>query len=287
MKKIKEYFNIAIISIFINLSLFQFLSAQNYQQVLKTDSTTWTIAHQEIFGIVIDVFHTKTFQDSTYSYVFTNNIFYPYIGKLRENIDEGKVWFTSAVSNQEYLIMDMNLQTGDTFEFNTGVYGQVDSVYYLDKRKVIRFDLFSSRWDESIKFIEGVGPSNAFSVLSDFDWFYVTCKYDQDVLNYVNNNSYFIGCMPNPTGVELRADGSNQFTIFPNPAGSQTWLQLPENLPFSQMQIVLYGCTGRLLHRAQPASQFHRIELAHLPKGLYLIKVWDGKRWLAKKLVKE
>lgn len=285
-RNIIKYF-LAPIIFLINLFLFQNMSAQNYQPVLKTDSTSWTIAHQELFGIVVDVFYTNTFQDSTFSHVYSNDLFYPYKGKLRENAVEGKLWFTQADSNVEYLIMDMSLQIGDTFEFNSGVYGQVDSVYYLDKRKVIRFDLFSSRWDESVKFIEGVGPSNAFSVLSDFDWFYVTCKYDQDVLNYVNNNSYFIGCMPNPTGVELRADGSNQFTIFPNPAGSQTWLQLPENLPFSQMQIELYGCTGRLLHRAQPASQFHRIELAHLPKGLYLIKVWDGKRWLAQKLVKE
>jgi len=270
MKKIKEYFNIAIISIFINLSLFQFLSAQNYQQVLKTDSTTWTIAHQEIFGIVIDVFHTKTFQDSTYSYVFTNDIFYPYIGKLRENIDEGKVWFTSAVSNQEYLIMDMNLQTGDTFEFNSGVYGQVDSVYYLDKRKVIRFDLFSSRWDESIKFIEGVGPSNAFSVLSDFDWFYVTCKYDQDVLNYVNNNSYFIGCMPNPTGVELRADGSNQFTIFPNPCSGRLNIS---DLSFNKSKLSVVDLFGRVLKQFSIENTSEIIDLSDLTNGVYFLKL--------------
>jgi hypothetical protein len=204
---------------------------------LKTDSTSWTIAHQELFGISMDVFHTKTIQDSIFSYVFSNDMFNNYIGKLRENMEEGKVWYTSAVSNQEYLIMDMNLQTGDTFEFKPGVWGQVDSVYYLDERKVIQFDLFSSRWNEPIKFIEGVGPNNAFSNLNDFDWFYVTCKYDQDVLNYVNNNTHFTGCMPDPTGVELNSEGSNQFTIFPNPCSGTLNIN---GLSFNKTKLSIY-----------------------------------------------
>ncbi len=71
----------------------------------------------------------------------------------------------------------------------------------------------------------------------------------------------------------------------PNPATTQVWLQLPENLPLPPMQIELYNPTGRLLYKAQPQDYFHKIEVAHLPKGLYLIRLWDGESWVTEKLV--
>jgi hypothetical protein len=73
--------------------------------------------------------------------------------------------------------------------------------------------------------------------------------------------------------------------LYPNPATTEAWLQLPENMPLAQVQIELYSPTGRLLYKAQPTSQFHKIDVAHLPKGLYLVRVWDGERWVAEKLV--
>jgi hypothetical protein len=53
------------------------------------------------------------------------------------------------------------------------------------------------------------------------------------------------------------------------------------------VQIELYSPTGRLLHKAQPTSQFHKIDVAHLPKGLYLVRVWDGEAWKTNKLLLE
>ncbi len=76
-----------------------------------------------------------------------------------------------------------------------------------------------------------------------------------------------------------------EVSIFPNPASTQTWLQLPENKPLPPMQIELYSPTGRLLYKAQPQDYFHKIEVAHLPKGLYLVRLWDGESWVTEKLV--
>jgi photosystem II stability/assembly factor-like uncharacterized protein len=75
------------------------------------------------------------------------------------------------------------------------------------------------------------------------------------------------------------------FPLYPNPATTQAWLQLPENMPLAQVHIELYSPTGRLLYRAQPTGHFHKIDVAHLPKGLYLVRVWDGEWWRAEKLV--
>jgi hypothetical protein len=72
---------------------------------------------------------------------------------------------------------------------------------------------------------------------------------------------------------------------FHNPTTTQAWLQLPENTPLAKAQIELYSPTGRLLYKAQPTGHFHKIEVEHLPKGLYLVRVWDGEKWLVEKLV--
>jgi hypothetical protein len=87
------------------------------------------------------------------------------------------------------------------------------------------------------------------------------------------------------TTTMLHENHQGTMQLFPNPATTQAWLQLPENMPLAQAQIELYSPTGRLVYKAQPTSQFHKIEMAHLPKGLYLVRVWDGKKWYAEKLV--
>ncbi len=90
-------------------------------------------------------------------------------------------------------------------------------------------------------------------------------------------------------GVGLTEESTQKSNIFisPNPATTQAWLQLPENTPLAQAKIELYSPTGRLLHKAQPTSQFHKIDVAHLPKGLYLLRVWDGEAWKTNKLLLE
>ncbi len=71
----------------------------------------------------------------------------------------------------------------------------------------------------------------------------------------------------------------------PNPATTQTWLQLPESTALAKAQITLYSTSGMLLYKAKPSSRFHRIDVANLPKGLYLLRLWDGKSWMTDRLV--
>jgi hypothetical protein len=119
---------------------------------------------------------------------------------------------------------------------------------------------------------------NTWFIFEDNNWdigtyatLTLSLSYIQSLANMVNN-------------VEMNR-GKWAISIFPNPATTQTWLQLPENKPLTAMQIELYSPTGRLLYKAQPTSQFHKIEVAHLPKGLYLVRIRDGERWYAEKLV--
>jgi len=89
----------------------------------------------------------------------------------------------------------------------------------------------------------------------------------------------------NTVGESEQVEIAKQFTPYPNPASGAAWLQLPENRALSKVQIELYSPTGRLLHKTKPCSNFHKIDVTHLPKGMYLVRVWDGHRWYVEKLV--
>jgi len=80
---------------------------------------------------------------------------------------------------------------------------------------------------------------------------------------------------------------AGEYDVYPDPATTELWLQLPENMQFLKAQIELYSPTGKLLYKAKPESRFHKIETAHLPPGLYLVRMWDGKKWRTEKVVVE
>jgi hypothetical protein len=87
------------------------------------------------------------------------------------------------------------------------------------------------------------------------------------------------------TTVGMKEIHQGKLMIFPNPAATEAWLQLPANNPLADMQIELYSPTGRLLYKAQPVSNFHKIETAQLPVGLYVVRMWDGSSWQSGRLV--
>ena len=83
------------------------------------------------------------------------------------------------------------------------------------------------------------------------------------------------------------AHAKASFLLYPNPATNEVWLQLPTNMQQAIMQVELISPTGRLIYTSKAEGEFHKIELKHLPPGLYLIRLWDGERWLVEKVVKE
>ncbi len=77
------------------------------------------------------------------------------------------------------------------------------------------------------------------------------------------------------------------FLLYPNPATTTTWLQLPEYTAQSPMQLQLISPRGGVVYEATAGGRFHQLSTAHLPAGLYLVRLWDGEKWLVQKLVKE
>lgn len=73
--------------------------------------------------------------------------------------------------------------------------------------------------------------------------------------------------------------------VFPNPAVAEVWVQLPEKFLIAGTKIELYNPMGSLLYKAQLQNNYHRIDISHLPKGLYLLRIWNGKSWFIEKVV--
>lgn len=149
-------------------------------------------------------------------------------------------------------------------------------------------------WD---KCYGGLGTERFFgthSILKKSDYIYVFNAEAQfnsiDVQCEIHGERdawVFEIALPDTTSVIIPPASAGEIRVYPNPATTELWLQLPENMPFNQAQIELYSPTGKLLYRAQLASQFHKIETAHLPAGLYLVRLWDGERWMTEKVVVE
>ncbi|MGE4542209.1 MAG: T9SS type A sorting domain-containing protein, partial [Bacteroidales bacterium] len=134
---------------------------------------------------------------------------------------------------------------------------------------------------------------NPYTILKKSDYNYVIAAstegsptYDVQCGTFESNNAWiFEIALPDTVGVITATASANEIKVYPNPATTELWLQLPENTPLAQAQIALYNSSGRLLYKAKPSSHFHKIDVAHLPKGLYLVRLWDGERWYVKKLV--
>ena len=138
------------------------LQAQTYENVLKADSTSWISWHRELEYTMRHVIFVKQTNGIYNLYISTSLGNYTdtyFVGTLRE--DDGRLWITyQDLPNNEYLLMDMNLEVGDEFAFdiyNNNV-GTVSEIRYENGRKIIVFDRVSNKWyQENLMFVEGIG----------------------------------------------------------------------------------------------------------------------------------
>lgn len=212
------------------------------------------------------------------------------VALMREDIEERKVYATLLVNlpilfsncpvGEESLLFDFSLAVGDTASFCT---------LFWENEYIINAINNATYWGMEIRefhtmgyfYLEGIG--SAFGL---FETMFIPVK-SQDNRN-LSSTGLLYYCRDTPCDyvVSTKELPDNQaLKISPNPATNQTWLELPENTPLAKARIELYSSSGRLLQKTKPLSNFHKIDVAHLPKGLYLVRLWDGESWYVKKLV--
>lgn len=275
-----------ILLIVLQLNSFWILG-QEFKPIAKPNSSKWYFAHQQLSGNMVDTIYTNEKQDEWIDLLYHGRFFNyekTYIGKIKISSDNDKIWYISPDNNYEKLIYDLTLEKGDVFDF--GYYQlAVDSVYYLNERKVIDFGLHSHAWGENVKFIEGVGPNTSFiayyydvGVLEPL----VICKFENSEKEYSIENSNFSDCNILTTGIK-KNNPINQILVFPNPTNN--WVQI-EGLPVSETNFKIYNMSGELIKEIVNNQSTQRIITSDLSRGIYFLNIKTVNQTKTFKIVK-
>ncbi len=265
------------------LIIIQKVNAQPYESIFGENSTTWNIAHEVPDAVETDSFYT-TFDTIINGYTYKTVFIYSYIsGFIREDINTGKAWYLYASDTNETLIMDLSLSIADTFFLLTYVgsddnnYAIVDSVYYLDSKKIIQFNYYLgvSGIYEKLKFTEGLGCNAGITYHDDHDQVgshYLLCSTKDEIQYYVTT-LYEGDCNYHWTDIESIEENFNSINLYPNPFRTETHLQA-FSTQYSQAYLYIYNSAGMRLRTIQFNPQYPlRINRDGLARGFYYFNV--------------
>ena len=289
-----------------------------YRSIFGDSVTTWEgvvnvggieVIQQYIESYTIDniengdtIFHRIKLSEMGYSDYLKEN------GFVRENQNHSRLYFASGsnysgLSYREILIMDLSLGVGDTL--NTEGWEEsgcryfpkkitVDSVFFIDGRKYIRTNYTRDDLTHIIRpscdtlyFVEGIGPSMGLFypfIHSEVILPFITCYKINEELNYTLWPfdgecvwSQWVGGISSMEDLDIK--------INPNPTSGIVRLSKEESL---ECTVKVVSVTGETMIDLSLPSGLNEteIDVSHLPKGIYILKVNNCKKSIEKKLVK-
>lgn len=265
-----------------------FSFGQSYESIFGDTSTSWAIAKEIPDAMYTDSIFTAT--DTSFdghNYKSVKDLSYDY-GFIREDTTLGQVWFYSKDDNTEYLIMDLTLSVGDSFQINTfqgTEFPIVDSVYFMNGKKHIRFNYVLQIWSEQEKliFIDGIGANAGILFQHQFGGMtlrsYMLCKYKDNQLVY--SNTIFGGdCYVLRTGLSDNSINSS-WTLFPNPFSNFTLLKIPRN-DNQKCTLQIFNSVGQIAFQLDniTADQII-IDGKKIQNGLNFFKVFNNTHIIA------
>ncbi|MGL5889631.1 MAG: T9SS type A sorting domain-containing protein [Bacteroidia bacterium] len=236
-----------------------------------------------------------------------------YIGGFRSD-SVGKTWWLPATDSTEYLLMDLNVQQGDTV-YSVFSYNNMAQVVLLDYRvDSVGFVLIDgvshkkihvrsvpsgsnlSLWLEELGSFNGFFNKNITGLPYSFD--NCLCISFDDTVRFIGDSIYLdpynflywpdsfqtsAGTCPlyfmMVTGQTESEDIALRF--YPNPASTSLTLEPPTNEP---QQFSIYTVSGQLIHTSRIQGR-SIIEVSHLPEGLYIIELETPQGILHQKLI--
>jgi len=178
---------------------------------------------------------------------------------LREDTSAQRVFQIDPGPNeQETLILDFNLEVGDTFQYLPNYTPVVDDVYldtiFGNIRKVIAFDSLLS-------FIEGVG-SSVHGPLPAFEGFSIVNSFGEVTCDEIFSTT------------EEISDPIFSLNIYPNPNHGEFQI-LVENYPFSNdfPEVRIYSLLGKLLFSELLTANSMAIDLNNLEGQTVIVQL--------------
>ncbi len=289
------------------------LMYSQYQSVLSTEKTAYNIQFEPLDALLhgkIRIQGDTTINQYAYIKTFIEvDEWQPgekFVGFVREDISEGKLWFLNKLNYQEYLVMDLELEVGDTFAtfydsdcFISGTGGtaaKVVEISTVENRKVVKLDRgFGGGFIcDTLKFIEGVGPNatvffQSTSLIDIGGLAFKVCRmYKDDTLSFPTISPLDL------CGLSTHVDDVNQniinFSILPNPNNGSFILKNDKESLNTDNSVVfkLFDITGKVVYNIHVTSFSEKvIDISHLPSGLYFYSVLiSGKILQSGKIIK-
>ncbi|MFN8205820.1 MAG: T9SS type A sorting domain-containing protein [Bacteroidales bacterium] len=277
-----------------------------YQSMFPTDTTRWnvyecvadaggTIAYYSLSDTIMnDLLYHKIFRSPLYSSEQNPFTSKSILGYIREEPLTGKTWFSAdgKGDQDEILIMDLNLKQGESFVQVWPYDGHepdslvVDSIYYSDVRKVIRFRNFRGMCLHGalVFFVEGVGPTYGFpDIYLPYSNYGISllCKYDDSKHAYSPEDWPFDCYMPGGGGIN-NSTMDDLINIYPNPSSEE--IQISKTRPFSNETIlIIYNAHGQKLLTKEFSSEKEILQINK--PGLYFVTIMNGTRVVSKKIM--
>lgn len=309
----------SILSIALLFSYYQFSIAQNYHTIpatnfiwSETENVMGSIHHREYFP---DLNNPDTIiNTNTYTKVFCDSLT-GYVGAYRSDTT-GKAYYVPIDSIQEYLLMDLSKNVGDSVRniiFCYPFYDSqlidlyVDSVDFVNAGPYTLKRLFLSNqsiWPNQyhdyseVMWMEKIGTSNGFYNLINyysmgaFDVVWLDCMYYNDTTYYIDNTGYiynggyFIEYSPGHCTINVGIDelsDTQGIIVYPNPCSDRFTI---DNLIQNSI-LSVYDMQGQLLFKEITGGQKTDIDISGFVKGVYFLRLIDEKTNRVIKIIKE
>ncbi|MGB1216279.1 MAG: T9SS type A sorting domain-containing protein [Saprospiraceae bacterium] len=221
----------------------------------------------------LDYFEILSFNDSYYPNHDEEgwNSLYPLSVFIRETSNQKL--YVKELGNPEILIYDFQLTVGDSFIiypfWNDDVY-TVSSVDMItdeqgkERKKITFNNLPVTSW------LEGIGGKKGFGYLDSKD---LLCYSENDLLYYSNypSEDCFVIFSKNEDIT------TTNVIISPNPVHDLLQIEMDEN----NFDIFIFNTLGQIVFQEKNSSK--QVNISHLDKGIYFIKIEaDGKKYSQK-----
>ena len=199
-----------------------------------------------------------------------------YIGGLRQEVSNRKVYFIASMDTVEHLIYDFNLHLGDTIRtFLAQDCWSGDSIISGEDSVLIN-GTYRKRWALNLNFgpsyiIEGIGYTGGL-ITHYCDWFeggaVLSCFIQNGTLLYSDPDPYYqTNCdiINNLTSIV----NNDKISIHPNPFSEIAVLEIKE----PQGELNMYNLLGVNVFRKNIISISTTIEREGIPPGIYFITI--------------
>lgn len=214
-------------------------------------------------------------------------------GYLRQDSTNSKAWFKENNSDEK-LIMDLNMEIGDSIFIDCEMYGQrfskAISIDTVDSKKVIELDyiyprILATQTDtikyRPLKFIEGIGTNGSLMYqIDDTDFhlygFLLETVFKDSNLEYENLED---------CDFPVSTENIEPFAIeiYPNP--SSNYIEVINNGNEEIRRINIYDISGNLILSKRKIFPKEQIDIQLLNQGIYVLQIDIANEIITKRII--